>query len=234
MKLSYLERGEGRPLVLLHGYLSSKESFYPQLEYFSSFYRVFALDFPSMGGAESLTAAWSVDDYADWTRDALASLGVENAIVMAHSFGGRVALKLLARGEFSAGVLIGCAGVVPKRGISYRVRVGAYRAVKKIFPAFAESHFGSSDFRALSPVMRESFKKIVNEDLRAVARTISRPVLFAVGEADRETPPAAVQLLHECVEGSSLVVMKGCGHFAHLDDPLTFHLAAEEFLHART
>ena len=44
--ISYIRRGEGKDLVLLHGYLSSKESFYPQISYFSRFFRVTALDFP--------------------------------------------------------------------------------------------------------------------------------------------------------------------------------------------
>lgn len=48
MKLSYLQRGEGKDLVFLHGYLSSKESFYPQTEYFSKKFRVTALDFPGL------------------------------------------------------------------------------------------------------------------------------------------------------------------------------------------
>ena len=60
MRLSYITKGEGEDLVLLHGYLSSKESFYPQISYFSAFYRVTALDFPGMGGAEPLEAPWSV------------------------------------------------------------------------------------------------------------------------------------------------------------------------------
>ncbi len=232
MKVSRITKGEGSDLVLLHGYLSSKESFYPQIEYFSSFYRVTALDFPGMGGAEPLEGAWSVDDYADWTEEALALCGVRDAYVLAHSFGGRVALKMLARGRFGRAVLTGCAGIVPKRGLSYRFRVGLYHAVRRVAPEYAEKRFGSSDYRSLSPVMRESFKKIVNEDLRETAKRIACPVLFVCGDEDRETPLSSVRLLHGCVQGSSLFVMHGCGHFAHLDDPLSFNLAAEGFYHA--
>ena len=231
MRLSYITKGEGEDLVLLHGYLSSKESFYPQISYFSAFYRVTALDFPGMGGAEPLEAPWSVDDYADWTEAALSELGIENPHLLAHSFGGRVALKLLARERAEASVLTGCAGIVMRRGLLYRLRVQTFRAVRRIAPEFAERRFGSSDYRALSPVMRESFKKIVNEDLRETAKRIRRPVLFVSGELDRETPPATAEILHGCVEGSRLYLMPGCGHFAHLDDPLTFNLVAEEFYH---
>ncbi|MDE5897432.1 MAG: alpha/beta hydrolase, partial [Clostridia bacterium] len=88
MKLSYLQAGEGQDLVMLHGYLSSKESFYPQIDYFSKFYRVTALDFPGFGGAEPIPFAYSVSDYADWTEEALFFLGIRSPRVFAHSFGG--------------------------------------------------------------------------------------------------------------------------------------------------
>lgn len=218
---------------MLHGYLSNKESFFPQIEYFSKFYRVTALDFAGMGGADALVRSFSVGDYADWTMDALASLGIGYPLVLTHSFGGRVALKILSRGDyFDRAALIGCAGIVPKRGIKYKLRVGTYRFVKKLAPKYAEAHFGSSEYRTLSPVMRESYKKIVNEDLREDAKKIARPVLFINGERDRETPVSSAEILHSCVKNSKLVVIGGCGHFAHLENPLEVSLAVEEFYHA--
>lgn len=218
---------------MLHGYLSNKESFFPQIEYFSGSYRVTALDFAGMGGAEALTRPFSVGDYADWTLDALAALKIECPLVLTHSFGGRVALKILSRGDyFDRAALIGCAGIVPKRGLSYRLRVKTYRLVKKIAPKYAEAHFGSSEYRTLSPVMRESYKKIVNEDLREDAKRIARPVLFLNGTEDKETPLSSVEILHASVKGSRLVEIGGCGHFVHLESPLEVSLAVEEFYHA--
>ena len=230
MNLCYLQRGEGDDLVFLHGYLSCKESFLNQIEYFSRRYRVTALDFPGMGGANALDSPWSVDDYADWTREALARLGVQNARLIAHSFGGRVAVKLLSRGGvFERAVLTGCAGIIPKRTLRYKLRVRTYRLVKKIAPRFAERKFGSSEYRTLSPVMRESYKKIVNEDLREDAANITRPVLFLHGEKDTVTPLSSIEVYLSKIKGAQLTVLKGCGHFAFLDDPLAFNLATEEF-----
>ncbi len=228
--IAYLQRGAGKDVVLLHGYLASKESFYPQFEYFSRYFRVTALDFPGFGEAEPLPAAWSVADYADWTQTALSSLGISFPHVIAHSFGGRVAIKLLARGAFDRAVLAGCAGIVPRRTLSYRVRVKAYRAVKKVAPRFAERRFGSAEYRTLSPLMKESYKKIVNEDLREEARRIARPVLLINGTEDRATPPSFAKIYLSCIPQSKFFCMEGCGHFAHLEDPLAFNAAAEEFL----
>ncbi len=231
MKLSYLQKGEGKDVVFLHGYLASKESFYPQTEYFSKKFRVTALDFPGFGGAEPLNSAYSVSDYADWLTEALAALNIKNPHIIAHSFGGRVAVKCLSRGnDFDKAVLCGCAGIVPKRTFKYKLRVKTYRLVKKVAPRYAEKHFGSAEYRSLSPVMRESYKKIVNEDLREDAKKIARPVLFINGDRDGETPLSSIEVYLSCVKDSRLYVMNGCGHFAHLENPLAFELAAEEFL----
>ena len=225
-----MQQGEGKDLVFLHGYLSSKESFYPQINYFSRHFRVTAPDLPGFGGSELIPAAWSVGEYAGWLEGFLKERGIVFPCVIAHSFGGRVALKCLARGLIDRAVLTGCAGIVRRRTLSYHLRVKSYRLVRKFAPRFAEAKFGSAEYRSLSPLMRESYKKIVNEDLREEAKRIARPVLYLNGERDRETPLSSVKILHECTAGSRLAVLKGCGHFAHLDEPLLFNLAAEEFL----
>ncbi len=229
MNVSVLCRGEGRDLVFLHGYLSTKESFFPQIEYFSNFYRVTAFDFPGFGKSDPIPAAWSVGDYAVWTEEFLKEKGISFPLVIAHSFGGRVAVKCLAKGLFDRAVLCGCAGIVPKRTLRYYAHVYTYKFVRKIAPMYAKTHFGSPEYRTLSPLMRESYKKIVNEDLREEARQISRPVLFINGEKDTATPPSSAKIYQDCVAGSKRIIMRGCGHFAHLDDPLAFNLAAEEF-----
>ena len=225
-----MQQGEGKDLVFLHGYLSSKESFYPQINYFSRHFRVTAPDLPGFGGSDLIPAAWSVGEYADWLEGFLKERGIVFPHVIAHSFGGRVAIKCLARGLIDRAVLTGCAGIVRRRTLSYHLKVKSYRLVRKFAPRFAEAKFGSAEYRSLSPLMRESYKKIVNEDLREEAKRIARPVLYLNGERDRETPLSSVKILHECTAGSRLAVLKGCGHFAHLEEPLLFNLAAEEFL----
>ncbi len=230
MKLSYLQKGCGKDLLMLHGYLATKESFYPQIEYFSRFYRVTALDFLGFGNSGELTEPYSVSDYADWLCAALTQLQIQSPYVIAHSFGGRVAVKCLSRGNlFERAVLTGCAGIVPKRTLRYKLRVKTYRLVKKFAPRYAEKKFGSSEYRSLSPVMRESYKKIVNEDLREDAKKIQVPVLFLYGDRDTETPLSSAGVYHACVKDSRLRVLENCGHFAHLDNALAFNLAAEEF-----
>lgn len=217
-------------MVFFHGYLSSKEAFTAQINYFSRFYRVTAIDFLGFGKSPALTAPFSVSDYAEWTVNALETLGVEKPHVIAHSFGCRVAVKIAkSRADFFDKMLLtGPAGVVLKRPLSYRVKVKTYRFVKRLAPRFAERHFGSREYRSLSPVMKESYKKIVNEDLRADARQVKNRVLIVEGEEDKTTPLREAQAYLACFEGAALKIIRG-GHFAFAEHPLVFNLIAEEY-----
>ena len=88
--------GAGRQIVLLHGYLSRKESFYYQIEFLSRYFRVIAPDLPGFGGSAEPERPWSVGDYADWFLDFLGELKISGAYVLARSFGARVAFKARA------------------------------------------------------------------------------------------------------------------------------------------
>ena len=219
-------------MLFLHGYLSSKEAFTAQVEYFSKFYRVTAFDFLGFGGSRCLTSAFSVTDYAVWTKEVLTRLNVKQPHVIAHSFGCRVAVKMAALdGEaFDKILLTGPAGIVLKRGLAYHVKVKSYRLVKRLAPAFAERKFGSKEYRTLSPIMKESYKKIVNEDLRQDAARIKNPTLIVVGASDKTTPLAEAQVYLQNLRNGRLKIMQG-GHFAFAEHPFTFNLIAEEFLY---
>ena len=219
-------------MVFLHGYLSSKEAFTAQINYFSRFFRVTAIDFIGFGKSASLSAPFSVDDYAVWTEEVLRLLGVEKPHVIAHSFGCRVAVKMSARAPdcFDKILLTGAAGVILKRTFRYRIKVKTYRLVRKFAPRFAEKRFGSKEYRTLSPVMRESYKKIVNEDLRGCAEKIENEVLLVQGKEDTTTPKKEAEEYLACMKRGRLVMMDG-GHFAFAEHPLAFNLIAEEFFY---
>lgn len=216
----------------MHGYLSSKEAFTAQINYFSQFYKVTAIDFLGFGKSGALTKPFSVDDYAEWTKEVLSRLGVKKAHVVAHSFGCRVAVKIASKdGDFfDKIVLTGPAGILVNRGFSYRMKVKTYRLIRRFAPKFAERRFGSAEYRALPPIMKESYKKIVNEDLRLCASQIENETLILEGEKDTTTTLAEAKIYQNCLKRATLKVIDG-GHFAFAEHPLVFNLNVEEFLY---
>ena len=218
--------------MLLHGYGSKKESFYYQIKFLSNYYKVTAPDFPCFGKSEGTDTAWSVGDYAEWLKKFISRAGIEKPNILAHSFGARVALKLLAEDSGLCGKLIitGGAGLVKPRSPRYMRRVRAYRRIKKIFPRYAEKHFGSEEYRTLSPIMRESYKKIVNEDLKTCASKILNETLLIYGADDTVTPPDEEgEIFNSLICGSRLEIMDGT-HFCFSEHPEIFNQKIKTFL----
>lgn len=225
-------KGSGEKIALLHGYLSKKESFYYQIEFLSQYFQVLAPDMPGFGASPPLSSAWSVGDYAEWFLAFLRAQRVEQAHILAHSFGARVAFKAIAANPGIAKSLIitGGAGIVKPRGAEYFKRVKRYRLVKKFFPAFAEKHFGSAEYRQLPPIMRESYKKIVNEDLSACAAAVKCRTYLIYGKNDSVTPACEEgETFLRLIGGSRLDVMEG-GHFCFSEYPAEFNKKILSFL----
>ncbi len=219
-------------MLFLHGYLSSKEAFLYQIRYFSAFYRVTAIDFLGFGASGTLEKPFSVADYSQWLKETVKKLGLEKPCVIAHSFGCRVAVKTASTDNrfFDKIVLTGPAGIIINRGLSYKIKVKTYRAVKKIFPKFAEKRFGSKEYKGLSPVMKESYKKIVNEDLREEAKRVKNPVMIIQGKDDTTTTEKEAKIYLDAFPNAKLIKTDG-GHFAFIDNPTAFNLIVEEFLY---
>lgn len=187
---------------------------------------------PAFGASSPIKRAWSVGDYAEWLCKFIDENRLNGADIIAHSFGARVAFKLLSeRGELANRLIItGGAGLVKERSPAYMRQVKRYRRVKKLFPRYAERHFGSEEYRILPPVMRESYKLIVNEDLRGSAERIRNRTLLIYGRGDAVTPANEEgEIFHSLIAGSRLELIDG-GHFCFSENPAPFNELALEFL----
>ena len=78
--------------------------------------------------------------------------------------------------------------------------------------------------------MKESYKKIVNEDLREFAKKVQNRVLIVQGERDTTTPLCEAQEYLKAFPNATLKTIVG-GHFAFAEYPTAFNLIAEEFFH---
>lgn len=225
--------GAGESVLMLHGYLSNKESFYFQTEFLArSGYRAVAPDMPAFGQSSPIDTAWSVGDYARWLKSFIKVRELYGCCAVAHSFGARVIFKLLAeeQGLIKKLVITGGAGLVKPRSSAYMRRVKRYRRIKKLFPGYAEKHFGSEEYRSLSPLMRESYKLIVNEDLRGCAEKLRVPTLLVYGSGDTVTPPFEEgEIFHTLIKNSRLEIIDG-GHFCFSDNSEKFNALLLEFL----
>jgi 3-oxoadipate enol-lactonase len=70
---------------------------------------------------------------------------------------------------------------------------------------------------------------LADHDFRSAAATVTRPILFLVGDQDGTNPPA-MRELHAALPGSKYVELIGAGHISNLDQPEAFTRAVKDFL----
>jgi pimeloyl-ACP methyl ester carboxylesterase len=244
MNIDYYDSGDGDAVLFLHGWGTDHRSFFHFLEGMSGFFRVVAPDLPGFGGSDEPPSGWSVGDYADFILDFLKELGISDAIMIGHSFGGRVLIKLASgtgRIGISKAVLVGSAGIRSgkargnPRSYFYRAvkRVISVHAVSKRFPLLLEkwrARNGSADYRNASPRMRECLVKAVNEDLTPHLPDIRCPTLLIWGENDTSTPLSDARVMERLIPDAGLVVLKNAGHYPFLDQSYAFGRVLDSFL----
>ena len=221
-----------RHLLFLHGYLADKNSFAYQLQFFSQYFNVHALDLKGFGENKGMEYPYSLSDYAREVKEYIDNNQLEKPCVIAHSFGGRIAIKLSStyKNLFSKMVLTGCAGLKPRRGIKYIAKKLTFNFLKLFVKKEKLSSFYSKDYLSLDGTMKESFVKIIGERLDGLLQDIQTPTLIVNGDKDRETPLYMAKKLNKGIKNSKLVVIKNTGHFCFIDSPLKFNTEVREFL----
>ena len=230
----YIEKGEGGIVLMLHGWGSKAELFSGLIEQCSKKYKVLAPDLPGFGGTEEPGDPWDVSAYADFVLKFLEPYAPESVILLGHSFGGRVILKLCEMQlpfEIKKIIMVDAAGIKPKKSLKSRASLMMYKIgrnimstppLKKLFPNAVENmrkKRGSADYNAASPIMRQTLVKVVNEDLRRVLPKIKAPTLLIWGTKDTATPLSDGELMEKLIPDSGLVRIAGAGHYSFLEAP---------------
>ena len=119
-----------RTFLFLHGWGGSVSSFKGVARWLGivGYYAVL-VDFAGFGKTKEPREPFCVDDYAQDVERFLKEHKITKASIVAHSFGGRVAIKLAAKnsGLVDKLVLVDSAGIKPRRGIIYKYKVYKYK-----------------------------------------------------------------------------------------------------------
>lgn len=239
--------GSGKTILLLHGWGAPFQIYQKLTGTLAEHYRMILLDFPGFGQSDEPAEAWNVSDYADFVLEFLKEIKEQPEILLVHSFGGRVAIKLLSekkeKCEFvKKAVFMDAAGVKNKKGIRQRYKEATYKLAKKVYSIPIVSKMypdlldemrakrGSSDYQNASPVMRQILVKAVNEDQTGELHRIPVPVLLLWGDKDTATPLYQAKVMEREIESTELVVLEGASHFSFLEQTPEAVAAIEAFL----
>ena len=244
VRVAYREAGAGSPVVLLHGWGGSAASMQPIFDCLRGAHRVVTVDFPGFGASDLPPTPWSVGDYARALHGLLDQLDVPRATLIGHSFGGRVSIVYATTWPERVDrlILVDAAGIKPEASARQQAAGLAAKAGKAVLglPGLrglrenvrdaVVARVGSSDYQQAGP-LRETFVRVVTEDLRPLLPRIQVPTLLVWGSEDDATPLADARIMEKEIPDAGLVVFQGAGHFSYLDRPAEFCRIATTFLH---
>lgn len=247
LKTEYLISGKGDiPVVLLHGWGSSFDVYKGIIAALSDRCRFYAVNFPGCGKSEVMEKPWDIDNYCKFVLEFLqfAEVDVNKAVFIGHSHGGRVILALAGKGLISPLkiVLLDSAGIVAEKSKKQKRRAKNFKRIKRILslPVIknfsgglldkARKHYGSADYNAAPPVLRNTMVSLVNTDLRDIIGNIKCPTLLIWGENDTDTPLSSAEIIKSKIADCGLCIIKGTGHFSFCEKPYEVNAILNAFI----
>lgn len=247
-RVHVVERGEGDPIVLVHGFASSTYDWEETiLEPLARTHRVVAIDLLGMGhSARDDALPYGFDLWTRQVVDVLDALGIARATLVGHSLGGAIAA--LVAGEHPERVerLVLVAPLVPLES-SERSWLFTAAAI----PGVGETMFGMVDHLPTMPGFSDAYRARAravfrragtrhallrhtrrgHDDARLFAtyKHVVAPTLFVYGTADEMIPWTAFRRTAPAIHGALVLPIEGAGHWIMRDEAPRLLDAIEHF-----
>lgn len=252
--ITYRQRGEGPPVVLLHGGMEDSRAWLRQLDSLSDEFTVLAWDAPGCGQSKDIPESWRLPEFADALAGWLRELNIERPHVLGLSWGSSVALEYYRRHPSAPASLIlasayaGWAGSLPPEEVAARhasalaaadlPREQLVKGWPGVFstaasPALVEevlSIAADNSGRVHPGGYRAMAHSMAEADLRDVLPTIRIPVLLLYGELDERSPLHVAENIRAQISSAELVVIPGVGHLANVEAPAEFSAHVRSFI----
>ena len=219
IKINYKQFGEGKDIVLLHGWGQNIQMMEPLGNNLKDHHRITIIDLPGFGLSDEPSEAYSVSDYVDVVHDLINELKIKKPILMGHSFGGRISIVYASKYDVEKIVLFGSPCVRHEYKSTKQSILKGLKKVKILSPLakVMKKYTGSIDYKKASPRMREVLVKTVNEDLSPYAKKITCSCLLIWGDKDTAVPVSEAKELDNLLKDSALIVLPGT-HYCYLEN----------------
>lgn len=210
--------------LILHGWGSSSrkwERIKERLE--KTGFSVFVPDLPGFGECPLPPQPWSLADYVEWVKDYCEQKNISKCFLVGHSFGGAIAIKFaLNYPEKINKIFLVAPAAVRKKKITTEIIAKISRLFTFLPPLVKRIIYSMvlrSDYPYKESVMKETFKKVIAEDLSEVISNIKVPTIIIWGDKDDITPIKDAYFLKEKIANSTLEIIKGASHILYLEYP---------------
>ena len=251
LRIAFERKGEGAPIVLLHGGLSDSREWRRQLDELSDEFTVVAWDAPGCGRSADPPETFRLPDYADCLAAFIGEIGLVRPHVLGLSFGGGLALELyhrypaIPRSLILVSAYAGWAGSLPQEVVKERLyqmlrlsELPPEQVVEALIPTLFTKSVSTDVIDEIAAIisefhpagMRAMTLAFAEADLNDMLPTIEVPTLLLYGEADQRSPLNVAENLHAKIPASRLVIIPGVGHQSNLEVPEIFNAEVRNFL----
>jgi len=233
--------GQGKRLVLLHGW-GGPNVWFPYIDKLvQDKFQVFLIHLPGFGNSSIPTQTLNSYKYSEIVVSLVKSLEMENCVLMGHSLGGKIAT--ICNSKYKIGsklILVDSAGfrrfyidVWTKKNIAHTGKL-----ILKHFGQFGEKILesrvllkilGSVDYID-SGKMKNTLKLVVEEDIRTEFSKVKSKTLILWGENDKATPLIDGVEINRRIHDSKIFIFKYADHFPFICYPKLFFNIINNFV----
>jgi len=233
------------PILILHWWNLSAEKFEPlQIEFRKRGYKVYCPDLPGFGKSEFPEKPLFLVDYVNFIKDFLSKNKLDKVIIIGHSFGGRISIKMTYKKPnlVQSLILTGAPGAMPIPKCKVVFFILLAKVGKEVFKLpffkffqdkariFLYKIARASDYYNTDEKMQETFKNIVRENLEPSLSKINVPTLLLWGREDKIIPLWVAEKMNKLIKNSSLSIINDARHGAPWTHPKEFVNEVEKFL----
>lgn len=217
--VNYIEYGDGKDIVLLHGWGQNIDMMRPVGDKLKD-YHIVIIDLPGYGSSSEPDKVWSIYDYVECIHKLLTDIKIKKPILIGHSFGGKIALEFASKYDVEKLILFGSPFRPAIKKMPLKTKI--LKTAKKIpglnkLEGFAKRHIGSDDYKNASDIMRKILVETVNLDITEDVKKIKCPTLIIWGTLDDAVPLSDAYDLEKLIPDAGLVTYEGCTHYAYLE-----------------
>lgn len=250
----YLEGGFGDPMVLLHGFGSSKDNWLRFAKHFTSDYRVIIPDLPGFGeSSKPQSASYAYNEQVKRLNGLMAKLGVQSVHLAGSSMGGTIAAVYAAQhpDQVKTLALYDAAGIASpvrserelmiERGDNvfivrdakdYKRLLDMNFSTPLELPSVIVKYLARESIKA-APLQKQIYDEITATDSGAFLETLNKiqaPTLVVWGDSDKILHISAMPIFVENIQNAKSAVIKESGHLPMMEKPAESAALYKDFL----
>jgi len=241
-KIAFSDKGKGRAVVLLHGFLGSKEIWRDTRDALAKHFRVICVDLPGHGQSDCFGYVHSMDLMAKAVKAVLDKLRLKKYVLVGHSMGGYAALAFAELfPEHVKGLCLFHSTSYPDSEVKKKDRDKAIASVKRdpnvyvratIQNLFAAKNlkFFKKELAFATQIARKIQKRGIVNSLEGMKDRPSRdillhyatyPIQFIIGKYDNVLPMQPLVDQSKLPKKKHVLILENSGHMGFLEQPDT-------------